>query len=88
MVEKLYLRARKPKRNLKRPFVVSTDGLLGREAKIVLQHLSAKIAENAGVPYSVVCGYVTARFSIAIASATNRCLRGSRVPTSRLPVKL
>ena len=65
--------------------MVSTDGLLGREAKIVLQHLSQKIADKSGVSYSVVQGQqVTARISIAIARTTNRSLRGSRVPTSQM----
>jgi hypothetical protein len=39
------------------PFVVSTDGLLGKEAKTLLKHLSALLSENWEKPYSEVCGY-------------------------------
>ena len=62
------------------PFVVSTDGLVAREAKATLQRLASLISEKWHRPYSVVCGYVQARISIAIVRATNRCLRGARVP--------
>ena len=58
-------------------FVVSTDGLLGKEAKILLKKLSAMLAEKWEKPYSEVCGYVNARMSIAIVRATHLCLRGS-----------
>jgi hypothetical protein len=66
------------------PFVVSTDGLLGKEAKTLLKKLSCVLSEKWGKPYSEVCGYVNARMSIAIVRATHLCLRGSRVPTSRM----
>ena len=66
------------------PFVVSTDGLLGREAAEVLRQLSGILATKWGSPYSHVCGFVKARMSIAIARATNRCLRGSRVPSKQI----
>jgi hypothetical protein len=42
------------------PFVVSTDGFLGKEAKILLRKLSAMLAEKWEKPYSEVCGYVNA----------------------------
>ncbi len=43
------------------PFVVSTDGLLGKEAKILLRKLSAMLAEKWEKPYySEVYGYVNA----------------------------
>ena len=66
------------------PFVVSTDGLIGKEAKTLLRKLSSMIAEKSGKPYSQVCGYVNARVSIAIVRATHLCIRGSRVPTSQM----
>jgi hypothetical protein len=66
------------------PFVVSTDGLIGKEAQTMLKKLSARLAEKSGKPYSVVCEYVKARMSIAIVRATHLCLRGSRVPTSQM----
>jgi hypothetical protein len=66
------------------PFVVSTDGLLGEEAKSVLKKLSIALSVKWNKSYSEVRGYVNARMSIAIVRATHRCLRGSRVPTSRM----
>jgi hypothetical protein len=69
------------------PFVVSTDGLIGREAKTLLKRLSLILAEKWEKPYAEVCGYVNARMSIAIVRATHRCLRGSRVPTGKMSEK-
>ena len=66
------------------PFVVSTDGLLGKEAKCLLKKLSTALADKWEKPYAVVRGYVNARMSIAIVRATHICLRGSRVPTSTM----
>ena len=66
------------------PFVVSTDGLIGKEGKTLLKLLSARLAEKTGKTYAETCGYVNARMSIAIVRATHLCLRGSRVPTSQM----
>ncbi len=66
------------------PFVVSTDGLIGKEAQTFLKKLSTLLAEKWEKPYSVVCGYVNAQMSIAIVRATHLCLRGSRIPTSQM----
>ncbi len=35
-------------------------------------------------PYSVVMGFINARMSIALARATNRCIKGSRTPASNM----
>jgi hypothetical protein len=69
------------------PFVVSVDGLLGKDAKTVLKVLASKMATKAGKPYSSVMGFVRARFSIAMVRATHICLRGSRTPTSRMSTR-
>ncbi len=66
------------------PFVVSTDGLIGKEARLVLQKLLSLLADKWEKPYAVVSVYVNARMSIAIVRATHICLRGSRVPTSKM----
>jgi hypothetical protein len=58
--------------------------LIGKEAKTVLKVLAAITATKAGKTYSNVMGYMRARLSIVIVRATHVCLRGSRVPTSRL----
>ncbi len=64
--------------------MVSTDGLIGKEAKTLLKKLSTLLADKWGKSYSDVCGYVNARMSIAIVRATHLCLRGSRVPSSQM----
>lgn len=66
------------------PFVVSADGLKGKEATAFLKRLSTLLAKKWQKPYSVVCGYVNVRISIAIVRATHLCLRGSRVPASQI----
>jgi hypothetical protein len=66
------------------PFVVSTDGLIGKEAPSVLKELSTLLSDKWEKPYSVVRGYVNARMSISIVRATHLCLRGSRIPTSQI----
>ena len=64
--------------------VVSADGLLGKEAKMMLKKLSARLAEKWEKPYSEVCGrYANAPVSIAIVRATHLCIRGS-IPTSKM----
>jgi hypothetical protein len=69
------------------PFVVSADGLLGKEAEVLLNRLAGKISIKWGKPYSEVCGFVRARMSIAMVRATHLCLRGSRIPTSKMSYK-
>ena len=69
-------------------FVVSTDRLLGKEAKVLMRTIAAKLAEKWEKPYSEVCGYVNARMSIAIVRAMHRCLWGSCIPAGRMSSKL
>jgi hypothetical protein len=68
------------------PFVASSaDGLLGKEAKILLRKLSAMLAEKWEKPYAEVCGYANARMSIAIVRPTHLCICGSRsIPTGKM----
>jgi hypothetical protein len=62
------------------PFVVSVDGLIGTEASNLLKQLSKRLAEKWRKPYSVTCGIVRSRISIACVRASHQCLRGSRIP--------
>jgi hypothetical protein len=66
------------------PFVVSTDGLIGRETGELLKRLSLRLADKWERLYSVVHVFVSARMSIVIVRATHLCLRGSRVPHSQI----
>ena len=70
------------------PYVVSTDGLFSKEAKMVLKRLALMLTEKWGKPYSEVCGYVNDRMSIAIVRATHLCVRGLRIPTSKMSRRL
>ena len=69
------------------PFVISVDGLLGREAQTFAKRLAVKLAGKWQKPYSQVCGYVKARLSIAAVRATHLCLRGSRVPAHNISAR-
>ena len=66
------------------PFVLSVDGLLGREAKTFAKRLAVKLAGKWQKPYSQVAGYVKARLGIAAVGATHLCLRGSQVPAHNI----
>jgi hypothetical protein len=52
------------------PFVVSTDGLIGREAKNLLKQIALRLTAKWEQPYSVVRGFVNARINLAILRAT------------------
>jgi hypothetical protein len=51
--------------------VVSTDGLIDREAKTLMKKLSAMLAEKWEKLYAEVCGCVNAQMSIAIIQVTH-----------------
>jgi hypothetical protein len=55
--KKKYLEACTEQRRHFSPFVVSTDGVMGKEARAILRHLSALLADTWDQPYSVACGY-------------------------------
>ena len=70
------------------PFVISVDGLLGREkAQTFEKRLAVKLAGKWQKPYSQVCGYAKARLSIAAIRATHLCLRDSRVPAQNISTR-
>ena len=61
------------------PFVVSVDGVLGREANYLLKRFADKLSQKWKNLYSQIMGWVRATMSFSIVRATNLCLRGSRV---------
>jgi hypothetical protein len=61
-------------------FVLSTDGLIGREAEELLKRLSLRLANKWEWLYSVVSSFVSARMSSVIVCATHLSLQGLRVP--------
>jgi len=82
--KKKYLQSCLAQRRSFTPFVVSTDGLIGIEGRSLLKQISRKLAAKWEQPYSVVCGFVNARINFAILRAANLCIRGSRVPASKM----
>ena len=74
-----YLKACHAQRRDFAPFIVSTDGVLAPEAHSILNHIAQKLALKWQQPYSTCRSYLSARFSITLARACNRCLRGSRL---------
>ena len=66
------------------PFVVSCEGLLGREADVFLKRLSQKLADKWHRPYAQTSSFVKTRFAISLVRAKNRCLRGSRIMTRKI----
>ena len=56
--KKKYLKSCKEQRRHFVPIVVSSDGLLGTEAKALLTRLAMKITHKWDWPYSLVCGYI------------------------------
>jgi hypothetical protein len=65
--KKKYLEACSEQRRHFTHFAVSTDGVIGKEARALLCRLSALLADKWDQPYLVACGYVNACMSIAIA---------------------
>jgi hypothetical protein len=68
-------------------FVLSVDGLLGREGKTFAKRLAVKLAGTWQKPYLQVRGYVKARLSTAAVRATHLCLRGSRIPAHNISTR-
>lgn len=66
------------------PFVASCEGLMGREADTFMKRLALKLSEKWKQPCSQTAGFVRTRFAISLVRAKNRCLRGSRIPTSAI----
>jgi hypothetical protein len=57
------------------PFVLFTDGLIGREAENLLKQIALRLTAKWEQPYSVVRGFVDARINLATLRATNLRIR-------------
>ena len=60
---------------------------MGKEADLLLRQIAQKLTLKWSLPYSQIVNYVRTRISIAVTRATHLCLRGSRVPASRISNK-
>ena len=66
------------------PFVVSCEGMMGREADSFIRCLSKRLSKKWFRPYSKIVNFVRTRFAISLVRAKNRCLRGSRIMTDSI----
>ena len=65
-------------------FVLSVDGLLGKEAQVVLSTLSQLVAAKTEEPILHVKGWVNGRVTNVLAGSYYKMLGGSRVPINLL----
>lgn len=79
-----YLKACHAQRRDFSPFVISTEGLLGKEARAILKRIASQLSIRWDRPYSVIMNFVKTRLAFAITKASHLCIRGSRVPVSRV----
>ena len=68
-------------RKLFSPFVLSADGILGREALVVLSQLIRFMAEKREESLLKVGGWIKGRIKIAVARSYSRMIRGYRLPS-------
>ena len=66
------------------PFVMSVDGLLGKEGDFFIRRLAGRLSTKWQRPYSMVKGFVTTRISVAAIRGASLCVRGSRVPADQI----
>ena len=60
------------------PFVVTTDGAMGKSAQLLVTRLAEKLKATWKRPGGVARGWIKARLAIAIARASSACIRGCR----------
>ena len=76
--KKHYLKACLERRCHFTPLVFLVDGMQRAEATAASKRLSTLLSANWHRTYSAICGYVTARLSLALARSILLCLRGAR----------
>ena len=76
---KKYLAAVETRQASCTPFVVSIDGVMGREASSVCSRISEVLSVRMPRPYSHIMGWLRVSLSFSITRATGQCLRGSRM---------
>ena len=59
------------------PFVVSVDGVLEKEAKMLLKQLERHLARRWDQSASNIMTYINSKMSSQILKATDQCLQGS-----------
>ena len=63
------------------PFFLSVDGMMGKEALVILATLSRLMAAKLDEPILHVTGWVNNQIAITVARSYSRVLRGARAPS-------
>ena len=66
------------------PFFISVDGMVGKEALVIINGLSRIVAEKMDDPISHICGWINGRIAISVARFYSQMIHGARL-SSRLP---
>ena len=66
------------------PSIASVDGLLGVEETAILKRIASHLATKWWKPYWRMCRYIKSRIAITLVWATQRWIRGSKVPAHRI----
>ena len=74
-----YLEAVEGRRGCFSPFVLSVDGYIGNEARVVLKRIAEILSYKWNKSYSQVINWVRATISFSTFRATGLCLQGSRI---------
>ena len=59
------------------PFVVSCEGLFGKEASFFMHYLAYKLATKCKRSYSTIISLLHTRFTINLVYSKNHCMRGA-----------
>jgi hypothetical protein len=78
MKKKYHAHLNIPERQSFVPLIITTDGALGTEARILIKNVAKAISAKSAVPQSFVTGWLRARLSVAIVRATSMCIRAER----------
>ena len=63
------------------PFVLSVDGILGKESLVLLSQLSQVMEEKREEPLPQVRGWVNGRIAIAVSRSYSQMICGARLPS-------
>ena len=61
------------------PFIVSCEGMKGKETDTFIRRLAQRLSKKWHRPHSRTVGFIRSRFAISLVRAKNRCLRGSHI---------
>ena len=70
------------------PFVVSCEGLFGKEASFFMKRLAKKLADKWNQPYSSMIGLLRTRFAVNLVRSKYHCIRGTRTSLDFMSYKL